>query len=174
VSVDEEHGESGQGDAEHTKKKHKTVGDEEKATRKCARLQGRQGKIQEIAIARAEKKDSEGTNIKTENPFSVLDDDEIVSRVLQMGVNIGDNKLEKVNFLKHLEKSRHALDKKKVALAEEGGCNTNLAPDVVYLGWKGEGSDGEVSTPVVSKKRVRKKWWLIVIKRESPGILTNS
>jgi hypothetical protein len=50
-------------------------------TRKCARLQGGKRKVQDIAIARAEHKDSYGNNIKTQNFFSVLVDDDIVSRV---------------------------------------------------------------------------------------------
>jgi hypothetical protein len=45
-------------------------------TRKCARLQGGKRKVQDIAIARAEHKDSYGNNIKTQNFFSVLVDDD--------------------------------------------------------------------------------------------------
>jgi hypothetical protein len=42
---------------------------------------GGKRKVQDIAIARAEHKDSYGNNIKTQNFFSVLVDDDIVSRV---------------------------------------------------------------------------------------------
>jgi hypothetical protein len=55
---------------------------DEEHIRKCASLQGRHGKIQDIPMERAKKKDNEGTKIQSHKSFSILENDVIVSREL--------------------------------------------------------------------------------------------
>jgi hypothetical protein len=44
-------------------------------------------------MARANKKDQEGNKITSHNSFSVLEDDDVVARALEIGVNLDNNKL---------------------------------------------------------------------------------
>jgi methyl coenzyme M reductase subunit C-like uncharacterized protein (methanogenesis marker protein 7) len=76
-----------------------------------------------------------------------------------MGVNLVNNKLEKVSPLKDLEKARQALDRKVLSNSKnEEVSDASVAPDVVYLGWmEKELEKGEESfTPVFSKMKGRK------------------
>ena len=100
--------------------------------RKCARLQGRQGKIADIAMARTSQKDMKGTVIKTSNAFSVLEDDDIADRALEMGVNVDDCSLEKVSVMKDLENVRKALRNKHANKKIDEEKEAMLAPYVIY------------------------------------------
>jgi hypothetical protein len=50
-----------------------------------------------------------GTNLNTYNSFALLDDEEIVTRALEMGVNPASFTLENVSYLKDLETARHNI-----------------------------------------------------------------
>jgi hypothetical protein len=71
----------------------------------AARIEDR---ARQIAAAR----DLSGTNINSENSFSVLDNDSIYSRALEMGVDPSTFLLENFDCLKDLEIARHQLDRK--------------------------------------------------------------
>jgi hypothetical protein len=61
----------------------------------------------------AEARDLSGTNLNSKNSFSVLDNDSIYTRALEMGVDPSTFSLENVDCLKDLEIARHQLDRKQ-------------------------------------------------------------
>jgi hypothetical protein len=90
----------------------------------------------------------------------LLDDDDILSRALEMGVNSASLSLEKINYLKDLEIARHAI-----VSMQNSAVDSNIVDNqqVLLLGFGSDqsGSDREVDeddfTPVVSRKKKRSK-----------------
>jgi 2-C-methyl-D-erythritol 4-phosphate cytidylyltransferase len=66
-------------------------------------------RVADKAKAAAEKKDLSGTSLNASNSFAILDDDDIIARALEMGVNQCSLPLEKVHYLKDLEIARHSI-----------------------------------------------------------------
>jgi hypothetical protein len=60
------------------------------------------------------KRTLEGTNLSCSNSFALLDNDNICSMVVDMGVAILDEHFDVVEIMRDLEIARHALDKQKV------------------------------------------------------------
>jgi hypothetical protein len=53
-----------------------------------------------------------GTNLNSSNSFSVLDNDSIYTRALEMGIDPSSFQLENIDCLKDLEIARHHIDQK--------------------------------------------------------------
>jgi len=95
-----------------------------------------------------------GTNLSLFNSFVVLDDEDIISRALEMGVEHSSLSFEFINSLKDLEIARH-----KLADMEKGDGNevVDQREQVEYLEWRdGEEEDVEF-TPVISRKNKKKR-----------------
>ena len=59
------------------------------------------------------KRNLEGTNLNSENSFSALDNEEIISKSDLMGVHISDVNYSDIDLIKDLEVARHSLEEKK-------------------------------------------------------------
>jgi hypothetical protein len=97
-----------------------------------------------------------GTNLNSHNSFALLDDDDILSRALEMGVDTTSLSLEKVNYLKDLEIARHAIITVQDSAAVSDNVDTQQA---LFLGLGSDQSDSDKDvneddfTPVLSKKK---------------------
>jgi hypothetical protein len=69
-------------------------------------------RVEDRARHIASARNLEGTNLSSHNSFSVLDDDNIYSRALEMGVDPISFSFEKINCMKDLEIARHSLIEK--------------------------------------------------------------
>ena len=58
------------------------------------------------------KRNLEGTNLNSENSFSALNNEEIISISELMGVHISDCDYFAIDLIKDLEDSKHSLDEK--------------------------------------------------------------
>ncbi|KAK1697578.1 hypothetical protein QYE76_014275 [Lolium multiflorum] len=101
-----------------------------------------------------------GTNLNTFNSFALLDDDDIVARALEMGVNPASFTLENVSYLKDLEIARHNIvTMQKIS----DNSNINESNQVLLLGFGDVQSEsdrdveGDDFTPVFSRKKRRAK-----------------
>jgi hypothetical protein len=86
-------------------------------------------------MARENQKDLEGNKTLSHNSFSILEDEDIVSRALEMGVNMGYNKLDKVCILKDIEKARQTLDRKVSTNMNLEELNKSDLALIVSLSW---------------------------------------
>jgi hypothetical protein len=94
----------------------------------------------------------EGTNLDSYNSISVLENDDIYTRALEMGVDLSSFSLEKIDCLKDLELARDNLEHKKCETLEP----ESLGPTQVLLLGFGEETDEEGFTLVVLR-RTRKQ-----------------
>jgi hypothetical protein len=102
-------------------------------------------------------RDTSGTNLNSFNSFSILDDEDICSRALEMGVDPNTFTLENINHIKDLEIARHNLNcKSQVLQNEQKDIQTGEPNQVLFLGFGEENEEEEEFTPVVSR-RTRKK-----------------
>ena len=62
------------------------------------------------------KRNLEGTNLNSENSFSALDNEEIISKSDLMGVHISDVNYSDIDLIKDLEVARHSLEEKKIRI----------------------------------------------------------
>lgn len=76
-------------------------------TRQSERLQ--QVLLEQMVKPPSKKRDLEGTNLKYENSFAVLDNIVIASLANDMGVMITEYEFDKVDMMKDLEIARHKL-----------------------------------------------------------------
>jgi hypothetical protein len=76
-------------------------------------------RIEDRARQIAEARHLSGTILNSENSFSVLDNDSIYTRALEMGVDPSSFSLENVDCLKDLEIARHQLDRKQQEKSNE-------------------------------------------------------
>jgi hypothetical protein len=98
-------------------------------------------------------RDTSGTNLNAFNSFAVLDDDDICSRALEMGVNPDTFTLEKINHIKDLEIARHNLNcKSQLLQIDSMDKQPGGASQVLFLGFGEEDDDGEDFTLVLSRK----------------------
>jgi hypothetical protein len=111
-------------------------------------------RVDDKAKAAAEKKDLSGTSLNTSNSFAILDDDDIITRALEMGITHDSLPLEKVSYLKDLEIARHAI--KEMQENEEAVTN-NEPSKILLLGFSDNMEDDmEDYTPVVSRRKKNK------------------
>jgi hypothetical protein len=111
-------------------------------------------RVEDRARQAASSRNLEGTNLSSHNSFSVLDDDNIFARALEMGVDPGSFSLEKINCMKDLEIARHSLIAKQVPDKAADGNSVSNQP--LLLGFDDESEDDLDFTPVVSKKTKKK------------------
>jgi hypothetical protein len=111
-------------------------------------------RVEDRARHIASARNLEGTNLSSHNSFSVLDDDNIYARALEMGVDPSSFSFEKVNCMKDLEIARHSLiEKQKDKTSDQ---EETLPHQPLLLGF-GEDSDDELDfTPVLSRKSKKK------------------
>jgi hypothetical protein len=107
-------------------------------------------RIEDRARQIAEARNLSGTNLNSENSFSVLDNDSIYTRALEMGVDPSTFSLENVDCLKDLEIARHQLDRKQQEKSNESEDSNQQDP--LLLGFGEETTDDEGFTPVLSRK----------------------
>jgi hypothetical protein len=65
----------------------------------------------EKAIQNVQQRDLEGNNSVNSNSFSVLQDDEILSKALEIGIDVTSLPLNTINQLRDLETARDNLAK---------------------------------------------------------------
>jgi hypothetical protein len=100
-----------------------------------------------------------GTNLNTHNSFSLLDDDDVMSRDLEMGVRPDYFSLEKINYLKDLEIARHAIVEVQDNPAPPDATDIS---QVLLLGFGTDQSgtaleDADGFTPVMSRRKKRER-----------------
>lgn len=66
-------------------------------------------------IQMGKKRNLEGTNLNSENSFSVLEENEIALLAKGMGIDIDDSNFLTIDLIKELEIARHAIAEKKLA-----------------------------------------------------------
>src|SRR3954469_8467702 len=78
------------------------TGVEEQAVRMSSRVasQGGAGSMEERHLAQQSSRDLSGTNLTFYNSFAALDDDVIMHRALEMGVDASSVSLDHINSLK--------------------------------------------------------------------------
>jgi hypothetical protein len=112
------------------------------------------------AVENTEARNIPGTNLNTHNSFSLLADEEILNKALEMGVNSDSFNLEKVSYLKDLEIARHNITSMHVSSVNNNVEDTN---QILLLGLGNDQSEinsdeGEEDfTPVLSRKKRRAK-----------------
>lgn len=95
----------------------------------------------------AMKRNLEGTNLKSDNSFSVLANNEIVHLSKDMCVIIDDSSFNAVNLIKDLEIARHSLAEKRSTPTIE-----NPIEEIIIEEVEEEMSDFD-ATPVHTPKR---------------------
>jgi hypothetical protein len=111
-------------------------------------------RVEDRARQAASSRNLEGTNLSSHNSFSVLDDDNIFARALEMDVDPSSFSLEKINCMKDLEIARHSLIAKQVP--DKAADENSVLNQPLLLGFDDESEDDLDFTPVISKK-TRKK-----------------
>jgi hypothetical protein len=89
--------------------------DQPQPVRGSSRIQAEgkaQTHIMEKAIQNVQQRDLEGNNSVNSNSFSVLQDDEILSKALEIGIDVSSLPLNTINQLRDLEIARDNLAKK--------------------------------------------------------------
>jgi hypothetical protein len=113
-------------------------------------------RVEDRAISLASTRNLSGTNLNSENSFAVLDNDNIYSRVLEIGVDPNTFHLDNIDCMKDLEIARHSINQK---LAENVVTHVAEKPQSpLLLGFGEDESDNDDFTPVMSKrtkKRIR-------------------
>jgi hypothetical protein len=109
-----------------------------------------------------EKTVQEKGNPKSQNFFSVLDNDEIVCLAVGMGVVVQKENFDTIDIMKDLEIARVTLNKNKIVPCPDN-CEEVKPVDeiqqeeVPLLEWIKNGSEAEHFTLVQSKKKRNKK-----------------
>ena len=118
-----------------------------------------QTRVEDMARSNVAARNLEGTNLNSSNSFAVLDNDDISSRMLEMGVDPASFNLDNIDYMKDLEVARHNIEnKKKEVVANASEANKQVAP----LGWREEdGGDNDGFTPIISRRK-RKASGLLV------------
>ena len=116
-------------------------------------------KVANKAEALAKKKNLEGNSHFSQNSFAVLNNNELMIRAHQMGVNSDNLTSEQFDILKDLELARAGLISRSNSSSNE--INSDLMPqpnvkDVKCIEWLSDESDGGEFI-VVSAKKSRKK-----------------
>ena len=83
-------------------------------------------KMMDVNPTTGKKRPLEGNNILTSNSFSILDNNDIISRVINMGVPIADSDFDSINLLRDLEQARLSLNRKNVCNIEPVVEDTSL------------------------------------------------
>lgn len=86
---------------------------EENQARRSSRLMGQNMKIAEKAEELTRKRNLEGTNLNSKNSFAALSDNDVMDKVINMGVKPNVNNMKAVIVVKDLEIARHTLDTKR-------------------------------------------------------------
>jgi hypothetical protein len=95
-----------------------------------------------------------GTNLNSSNYFSVLDNDSIYTRALEMGIDSSSFQLENIDYLKDLEIARHHIDQKLQENANTPAESNSHSP--LLLGFGESDSDSDGFTPVLSRSSKKK------------------
>jgi hypothetical protein len=144
-------------EASRTKQSTQNDGDDQR--RRSTRVAGQGStstRIDDKAMAAAEKKNLSGTTLNSSNSFAALDDDDIIARALEMGISHDSFPSEKVNYLKDLEIARHSIN--EMHGKSEDIPIAQSAPQILLLGLSDNGDDDmEDYTPVVSRRSKKKK-----------------
>lgn len=94
------------------------MGKQEPVTRAERRTSARKKDITLTTEAKtmmmSKKRNLEGTNLNSENSFSILNNVDIMQLSVNMGVNINDNDFAAIDLIKDLEMARHSLANKKL------------------------------------------------------------
>ena len=75
--------------------------------RRSKTLEGNNTKVAEKAEELTRKRNLEGTNLTTQNSFGLLDDEIILEKVSNMGIQISINDMQTINILRDMEIARH-------------------------------------------------------------------
>lgn len=71
-------------------------------------------KIAKKAEELTKKRNLDGTNLSSNNAFSVLNNDNLLNKTCNMRVKINMDNLEVINVMKDLEIARHTMENKKI------------------------------------------------------------
>jgi hypothetical protein len=110
--------------------------------------------IMEKAIQNVQQRDLEGNNSVNSNSFSVLQDDEILSKALEIGIDVSSLPLNTINQLRDLEIARDNLAKKQSMKNNIDKIVEEVPVVVEELEHKGLDLEGDFDdfTPVVSRR----------------------
>src|SRR3954469_20507549 len=95
--------------------------------------QGGARNMAERHLAQQPPRDLSGTNLTLHNSVAALDDDIIMHRALEMGVDASSISLDHINSLKELEIARHSLQDRRQVVND---CDVDLNEKVLFLDWK--------------------------------------
>jgi hypothetical protein len=112
-------------------------------------------KMEDRARSMASNINLSGTNLNSENSFSIHDNDCIYTRVLEMGVDPSTFHLDNIDCLKDLEIARHFIEQK--TLEKEDVPTDSSLQSPLLLGFGDNDSDNDDFTPVFSKKKLRRR-----------------
>lgn len=127
------------------------------AVRMSSRIRnhGRTYKYLGTTSSQAQATDMAGTHLTSHNSFAALDDDDILFRALEIGIDITALPIAHVHALKDLEIVRHNIElKDKQQSVEEGAVVGDGT--TILLDWKKDHIEEGEFTPVVSKKQRKK------------------
>ena len=89
------------------KNKHDNKPLQQQQQRRSKTLEGNNTKVAEKAEELTRKRNLEGTNLTTQNSFGLLDDEIILEKVSNMGIQISINDMQTINILRDMEIARH-------------------------------------------------------------------
>jgi hypothetical protein len=106
-------------------------------------------RVEDRARQNTASRNLSGTNLNSSNSFSVLDNESIYTRALEMGVDPSSFQLESIDCLKDLEIARHHIDQKLQKKTDTPTDSISQSP--LLLGFGESDSDSDGFTPVLSK-----------------------
>jgi hypothetical protein len=111
-------------------------------------------RVEDRARQNTASRNLSGTNLNSSNSFSVLDNESIYTRALEMGIDPSSFQLENIDCLKDLEIARHHIDQK---LQEKNDTpSDSISQSPLLLGFGESESDSDGFTPVLSKSSRKK------------------
>ena len=110
------------------------------------------------------KRPLSGNPIPTYNSLSILDNEDIVDRITDMGVPVSSENYESINLLKELEHARNLLTQKNEMATNSNNIPSsppisepNQTEDVLeLLDWEDDTSHVSIESHILSTKRIRK------------------
>jgi hypothetical protein len=106
-------------------------------------------RVEDRARQNTASRNLSGTNLNSSNSFSVLDNESIYTRALEMGVDPSSFQLESIDCLKDLEIARHHIDQKLQKKTDTPTDSISQSP--LLLGFGESDSDSDGFTHVLSK-----------------------
>jgi hypothetical protein len=111
-------------------------------------------RVEDRARQNTASRNLSGTNLNSSNSFSVLDNESIYTRALEMGIDPSSFQLENIDCLKDLEIARHHIDQKLQENIDTPSESNSQSP--LLLGFGESDLDSYGFTPVLSKSSKKK------------------